>query len=198
MKEKIKFLTVGAIIRSEDKMKKSREIGGTSLEIVKGDITSQKTDAVVNAANKRLAPGGGVAGAIHDAAGPELYEECKKHGSCKTGEAVITDAYELPAHKVIHTVGPVYSGEEEDEKKLRESYRDSLKLAVDEGLKSISFPALSTGAFGYPPEDAAEIAFDEISRFLKKHDDLDLVRMVLYSEEDFKIHEEKLKEFIES
>ncbi len=169
---------------------KKVDIEGSRFEIVQGDITEQETDAVVNAANKRLAPGGGVAGAIHRAAGSELYEECKGLGGCETGEAKITDGYELPADRVIHTVGPVYSGREEDERDLGRSYRNSLQLAVENDIGTVAFPALSTGAFGYPTDEAAEVALEEIEKFLKDNDDLELVRMVLYSEEDYRKHEE--------
>lgn len=174
--------------------KKEVDIKGSKLELVKGDITSQDTDAVVNAANRRLAPGGGVAGAIHRAAGPELYDECKKLGGCETWEAKITKGYDLPAEYVIHTVGPIYSANDMDEKHLRMSYRNCLKMALEKELKSISFPALSTGAFGYPVEEAAEIALEELITFLEDNDEIELIRMVLYSEEDYKIHVEKLDE----
>ncbi len=171
----------------------SFEINNSRLEVVKGDITEQETEAVVNAANKRLAPGGGVAGAIHKAAGPELYEECKKLGGCETGDAKITEGYELPADHVIHTVGPVYSGTDKDERDLRSSYRRSLEVALENGIKRISFPSISTGAFGYPTEEAAEVALDEIKKFLEKNDEIELVRMVLYSEQDHKTYLEKAK-----
>ncbi|MBS3816712.1 MAG: macro domain-containing protein [Candidatus Thermoplasmatota archaeon] len=167
---------------------KKVEINGSIFELVQGDITGQDTEAVVNAANKRLAPGGGVAGAIHRAAGPELYEECKKLGGCETGDAKITKGYELPTEYVIHTVGPVYSGTEKDEEDLRSSYRRSLEVAVKNDVDSVSFPALSTGAFGYPTEEAAEVALDEIKNFLEKDGEIDLVRMVLYGKEDYEIH----------
>ncbi len=169
----------------------SFEINNSRLEVVKGDITKQETDAVVNAANKRLAPGGGVAGAIHKAAGPELYEECKELGGCETGDAKITGGYELPADHVIHTVGPVYSGSDKDEMDLRSSYRRSLEVALENDIESISFPSISTGAFGYPTDEAAEIALDEIKSFLEDNEGIDLVRMVLYSEEDYEIYLEK-------
>lgn len=133
-----------------------KKFGNSRLELVEGDITTQDTEAVVNAANKRLAPGGGVAGAIHRAAGPELWEKCIKLGGCETGEAKITDDYELPASYIIHTVGPVYSGSSEDPKLLALCYRNSLKLAEENDIKSISIPALSTEAFGYPIENVAE------------------------------------------
>lgn len=170
---------------------RSFEIDDSRLELVQGDITEEETDAVVNAANKRLAPGGGVAGAIHNAAGPELYEECKELGGCETGEAKITGGYELPADHVIHTVGPVYSDSEKDETDLRRSYRNSLELAVENDIESISFPSISTGAFGYPTEDAAEVTLDEIKNFLEENDAVGLVRMVLYSDEDYQIYLEK-------
>jgi len=170
---------------------KSIEIDNSRLEIVKGDITDQETDAVVNAANKRLAPGGGVAGAIHRAAGPELYEECKQLGGCETGDAKITGGYRLPAEFVIHTVGPVYSGSEKDEKDLRSSYRRSLEVAVENDIKSVSFPSISTGAFGYPTDEAAKIALDEIKQFLEEDESIELVRMVLYSEQDYETYLEK-------
>ncbi|MEF8873538.1 MAG: O-acetyl-ADP-ribose deacetylase [Candidatus Thermoplasmatota archaeon] len=177
----------------EDKVKR-KKIEDSVLEIAQGDITAQDTEAVVNAANKRLAPGGGVAGAIHNAAGPELYEECKQLGRLETGEAVITDGYELPADHVIHTVGPVYSKKGENERLLRNSYRNSLETAAEKGVESIAFPAISTGAFGYPTEEAAQIALDEIKRFLEKNNDIEQVRMVLYSEEDYKTHAEIIED----
>ncbi|MFW6064681.1 MAG: O-acetyl-ADP-ribose deacetylase [Candidatus Natronoplasma sp.] len=167
------------------------EIKGSRLELVEGDITEQETEAVVNAANKRLAPGGGVAGAIHRAAGPELYEECKKLGGCETGDAKITKGYELPADHVIHTVGPVYSSTEKDEIDLRSSYKRSLEIALENDIESISFPSISTGAFGYPTDEAADIALDEIKRFLQDNEGIDLVRMVLYNDQDYEIYLEK-------
>lgn len=169
-----------------------REVADGQFELVEGDITSQETEAIVNAANKRLAPGGGVAGAIHRAAGPELWEESKQLGGCETGEAKITGGYELPASYVIHTVGPVYSNSPEDPELLEASYRNSLELAAEKGIKSISFPALSTGAFGYPEEEAGEIAVKTIKDFLENHPVPDLVRLVLYGENSFHLHKEIL------
>jgi len=166
------------------------DIENSRFELVKGDITKQDTEAIVNAANKRLAPGGGVAGAIHRSAGPELYEECKKLGVCGTGEAKITKGYNLKADYVIHTVGPVFSGTEKDEIDLRSSYKNSLSLASSENIRSVSFPALSTGAFGYPPKEAAYIAMEEIRKHLESNELPSLVRMVLYSSEDYDIHKE--------
>lgn len=171
----------------------SKKIGKSTLELIQGDITAQDTEAVVNAANKRLAPGGGVAGAIHRAAGPKLWEECRKLGGCETGEAKITKGYNLTAPYVIHTVGPVYSGKEEDPKLLADSYRNSLCVAKEEGIKSISFPALSTGAFGYPVKEAAKIAFETVINFLKETDEVELVRFVLYGNTAFEVHKEVLE-----
>lgn len=172
------------------------KINDNVLELVKGGITAQKTDAIVNAANSRLAPGGGVAGAIHRAAGYELWEECKKLDGCRTGEAKITKGYNLPAPYVIHTVGPVYSSSDDDPILLKASYENSLKLAKEKDLKSISFPALSTGAFGYPKREAAEIAFNTIMNFLRNNKKPNIVRFVLYSERDFNIHKEVLENLL--
>lgn len=169
------------------------KIGKSALEMTKGDITEQDTEAIVNAANKRLAPGGGVAGAIHGAAGPELWEECKKLNGCETGEAKITKGYDLPAPYVIHTVGPVYSGSPEDPNLLASCYRRSLKLAEENDIESVSFPALSTGAFGYPMGEAAEIALKTVVEFLEEGSDIELVRFVLYDSEALSVHEEALK-----
>ena len=169
------------------------KVGKASLELVQGDITAQDTEAVVNAANKQLAPGGGVAGALHRAAGSELWEECKKLGGCETGEAKITRAYKLPNKFVIHTVGPVYSGSEKDVGLLRDSYLNSLKLAEENKIKSISFPALSTGAFGYPANEAACIALQTIIEYLKGNAGIELVRMVLYDDGSFAVHKDVLE-----
>lgn len=169
------------------------EINDSTLELTQGDITKQNTEAIVNAANKRLAPGGGVAGAIHKAAGPELWEECQELGGCATGEAKITNGYNLPAKYVIHTVGPVFSGEQEDQKLLSACYRESIKLAEEKNIDSISFPAISTGAFGYPMEKAAKVALNTIIDYLKTSK-ISLVRLVLYDSKALKIHEDVLRE----
>jgi len=167
---------------------KELKIKNTILVLTIGDITKQETDAIVNAANKKLAPSGGVAGAIHRAAGPKLWEECRKLGGCKTGEAKITKGYNLNAKYIIHTVGPVYSNSQDDPKKLSSCYQECLKLAEASNIKSISFPALSTGYFGYPINKAAGVAFETITNELTKPLNLDLVKFVLYNQKSFDIH----------
>ena len=165
---------------------------GRTVEVVRGDITAQDTDAVVNAANKALAPGGGVAGAIHRAAGEELWAECAKIGGIDTGEAVITRGYQLAAPYVVHTVGPVYGSDEPAAELLARSYRESLRLADEKGLTSIAFPALSTGAFGYPMAEAAEVAFATLLDELAACEHVRLVRLVLRDERDRQRHAEVL------
>jgi O-acetyl-ADP-ribose deacetylase (regulator of RNase III) len=134
----------------------------TLLEVVIGDITEQTTEVVVNAANKYLAPGGGVAGAIHRAVGPGLWAECQLLGGCQTGKAKLTSGHNLNAKFIIHTVGPMYTGSPDDSEKLRSCYRISLNLADRREIKSIAFPAINTGAFGYPIEHAARISLSTV------------------------------------
>lgn len=151
------------------------------IELIEGDITLQDTDAIVNAANTSLLGGGGVDGAIHRAAGPELLAECRTLNGCPTGEAKITKGYRLPARHVIHTVGPVYKdGRHNEPQLLSNCYRNSLKVAVSNGLKSVAFPSISTGAYGYPIEDAAEIALETVGNFLEYHPQLEKVRFCLF------------------
>lgn len=172
--------------------------GERCLEVARGDITAQDTDAVVNAANKALAPGGGVAGAIHRAAGPELWEATRPLGGCETGEARITPGFQLPADYVIHTVGPVYGEDEPAADLLARSYRASLELADAYRLTSVAFPALSTGAFGYPVEEAAGIAAATLMDALPRLDHVRTARMVLRGQRDFDVHADAAREVAES
>ncbi|HZG64484.1 MAG TPA: O-acetyl-ADP-ribose deacetylase [Rubrobacteraceae bacterium] len=157
-------------------------VGGTSLELVQGDITKQDTDAVVNAANSGLSGGGGVDGAIHRAGGPRIMEECREIGGCPTGESRMTSGGNLMARYVIHAVGPVYNnGVSGEDSLLANAYRNSLRLGVEKGLKSVAFPSLSTGAYGYPLREAASIALKTVVEFLKtEQHSLELVRFVLF------------------
>lgn len=158
------------------------KIGASKIELVQGDITQQDTDAIVNAANKTLLGGGGVDGAIHRAAGPELLAECRTLGGCETGDAVITKGYNLKARYVIHTVGPVYGHGGPAVRHLLESaYRNALSLAVKKGLRSIAFPSISTGAYGYPLDEAAETALRTVMASLSEQDRIERVRFVLFS-----------------
>ena len=168
----------------------------TVLELLHGDITQQKVDAIVNAANRGLRGGGGVDGAIHRAGGPAIMQECRRIGGCPTGQAVITTGGRLPAKHVIHAVGPIYGGGCRGEKELLASaYRASVQLAVDHALRSVAFPSISTGAYGYPIRDAARVALSTVAEFLKAHEgSLDLVRFVLFTESDFSVYAEALQE----
>jgi len=150
------------------------------IDIVRGDITTLDVDAIVNAANSTLLGGGGVDGAIHRAAGPELLAECRTLGGCQPGEAKLTRGYRLPARFVIHTVGPVWTGGNRDEAQtLANCYRNSLQLAVENGIKTIAFPAISCGAYRYPIRQAAQIALETTKDFLSSSDTIDKVFFVL-------------------
>jgi O-acetyl-ADP-ribose deacetylase (regulator of RNase III) len=171
---------------------KKVKINGSWLEFMVGDITKQDTDAIVNAANQRLIPGGGVDGAIHRAAGPGLYQECKTLGGCRTGDAKLTRGYNLDSKYVIHTVGPRYSGIKKDKEDLASCYRTSLKIARENNIRSVSFPAISTGVYGYPMDDATAIALSTVIDDLKEKSGVDLVRFVLYDSSAFHIYEKML------
>jgi O-acetyl-ADP-ribose deacetylase len=167
------------------------------IEIVKGDITRLKADAIVNAANSSLTGGGGVDGAIHLAGGPEILEECKKivarQGNCKTGHAVITTAGRLPAKYVIHTVGPVWKGGDEDEAtNLADCYKNSLKLAAEHGCRTVAFPNISTGIFGYPKDEAARIAVKSVIDFFSGSGTIEKVIFVCYEEENYSLLKQAL------
>ena len=162
------------------------------MKILQGDITKFKGDAIVNAANSTLLGGGGVDGAIHRAAGPKLLEECATLGGCETGDAKITKGYNLPAKFVIHTVGPIYRrGSESAPKSLASAYRRSLEVAAERKLKTIAFPAISTGAYGYPIIDATEIAVKTAREFLESHPEIE-VTFVCFSTGDMTVYENEL------
>ncbi|MCK5823445.1 MAG: O-acetyl-ADP-ribose deacetylase [Bacteroidales bacterium] len=163
------------------------------IEIYKGDITKLKVDAIVNAANKTLLGGGGVDGAIHRAAGKELLAECHTLNGCKTGEAKITKAYNLPCKFVIHTVGSVwYGGKNFEEDLLASCYKKSLELAVSNNIKTIAFPNISTGAYGFPKDKAATIAISEIKKFLSVNKSISKIIFATFDEENFKIYKHNL------
>lgn len=163
------------------------------IQVISGDITKVNVDAIVNAANKTLLGGGGVDGAIHWAAGPELLEECRKLNGCETGKAKITKGYQLPAKYVIHTVGPIWRGGNANEDELLAScYRNSLQLAVENKIKTIAFPSISTGAYRFPVKRAAKIAMLEISRFLKENKSIERVFMVCFDKNTMDAYSEAL------
>lgn len=168
---------------------------GVTIEILRGDIASQPDmDAVVNAANARLRIGGGVAGAIHRAAGPGLEEECRPLAPIQPGEAVITGGHDLPNGHVIHCLGPVYGEDEPADELLASCYREALRLAEREGLRSVGFPAVSTGAFGYPLEEAARVALATVWEAAPELESVDRIRFVLFGERALAVHEEALAE----
>ncbi|MFW6122675.1 MAG: O-acetyl-ADP-ribose deacetylase [Thermodesulfobacteriota bacterium] len=175
------------------------KIGPSVLELVEGDITRQDTEAIVNAANEQLRVGGGVDGAINRAGGPKIQEEAHRIGRCPTGQAVITTGGNLKAKYVIHTVGPIYHGGQQGEPELLASaYRESLKLASERGIKSLAFPSLSTGVYGYPVPDAARVALSTVKGYLAQHPEIELVRFVLFGKPTYEAYAEALEEITKS
>ncbi|MDE2867996.1 MAG: O-acetyl-ADP-ribose deacetylase [Chloroflexota bacterium] len=168
-------------------------VGNTRLTLVQGDITLQQVDAIVNAANAALRGGGGVDGAIHRAGGPDIMAECRHIGGCPTGDAVRTTAGRLPANHVVHTVGPVWSGGNAGERDLLASaYRRSLEVAADHGARTVAFPSISTGVYGYPKELAAETALDAVTAALPLLD-LDEVRFVVFGGDDLAVYQQAMR-----
>lgn len=167
----------------------------TRISLARGDITREQVDAIVNAANQTLLGGGGVDGAIHRAAGPDLLAECRTIGGCPTGESRITAGYKLPARHVIHAVGPVWHGGEQGESELLAAcYRSSLQLAVENGVKTIAFPSISTGAYGYPIRQAAAIAIDTVQTFIMEDSSIEEIRFVCFSDVDYLVYRETLQQ----
>lgn len=171
------------------------KVGASTLELVEGDITRQDTDAVVNAANAALRPGGGVDGAIHRAGGPAIEAECRQLRGCPTGEARVTTGGNLKARYVIHTVGPIYrDGSHQEPELLASCYRESLKLASAQAIKSLAFPSISTGVYGYPIEDAARIALKTVADYLAHHPEIERVRLVLFGRAAYEVYAQALAE----
>lgn len=171
----------------------------STLEVVQGDITQQDTEAIGNAANSRLAGGGGVDGAIHRAGGPAIMAELRaKYKGCPTGSAVITGGGNLRAKYVIHAVGPIYSGSSKDAELLSSAYRKSLELCTQHKISSVAFPSISTGVYGYPIEEASRIALKTVRDYLKDHPEIKLVRFVLFDSKTFDLYQEALKELVSS
>jgi O-acetyl-ADP-ribose deacetylase (regulator of RNase III) len=167
-----------------------RESDGVTVECIRGDITSQEdVTAIVNAANAQLRSGGGVAGAIHRAAGPGLEEECRPLAPIRLGEAVMTGGHDLPNRYVIHTLGPVYGQDHPEAELLASCYRNSLALVEANKIESIAFPAISTGVFGYPLEEAAEVALRTVLESAQRLEHVRLIRFVLFGEQDFEVHQ---------
>ncbi|NOZ87136.1 MAG: O-acetyl-ADP-ribose deacetylase [Deltaproteobacteria bacterium] len=162
------------------------------IRLVEGDITKLDVDAIVNAANKSLLGGGGVDGAIHRAAGPGLLAECRTLNGCETGDAKITRGYNLPARHVIHTVGPVYTGSQRDRDLLASCYRRALMVALENGCKTIAFPGISTGVYGYPKNEACKIAFDTVETFLHEHPGIDEVIFCQFGRQAQELYEKEM------
>ena len=174
-----------------------RAVHGVTVECVRGDITSQEdVVAIVNAANAELRSGGGVAGAIHRAAGPGLEEEARPLAPIRPGQAVITGGHDLPNRYVIHALGPVYGRDRPEAEVLAKCYRHSLALAEEHGIDSVAFPAISTGVFGYPVEEAARVSLGTVMEDTEQLKSVRLVRFVLFGEEDFEVHERVLSEIL--
>lgn len=168
------------------------------MQLILGDITRQRVDAIVNAANSSLLGGGGVDGAIHRAAGPKLLEICRRIGGCPTGEARITPGFNLPAHYVVHTVGPIWRGGGHDEDRLLAScYRNSMRIAHESGVHSIAFPSISTGIYQFPLERAARIAVGELQEAAERYPEITVIRVVAFSKETWDAYERAIEESID-
>lgn len=172
-------------------------VGASVVELIQGDITRQDTEAIANAANSALMGGGGVDGAIHRAGGPDIMDELKrKYSGCPTGSAVITHGGKLKAAYVIHAVGPRYRGKPDDRKLLENAYLSSLRLCSEHKIRSIAFPSISTGIYGYPVEEASEISLKIIIEYLKYHPEIQLVQFVLFNKKTYNAYEKSLKDLL--
>jgi len=170
------------------------KIKETTVSIKMGDITKESVDAIVNAANSGLRGGGGVDGAIHRAGGPKIMEECRKIGGCPPGQAVLTTGGNLSARYVIHTVGPIYrGGQRGEEETLQNAYVNSLSLASQNSIRSLAFPSISTGVYGYPIEKAAQVVLKTCLQYIEEHQDFDVVNFVLFSQKDYDVYAKTLK-----
>ncbi len=170
------------------------KVGSATIAVVQGDITKEQVDAIVNAANSGLRGGGGVDGAIHRAGGPAIMAECRKLGGCETGDAKITTGGDLPAKHVIHAVGPIYrNGKHGEPELLASCYRRSLEIATAHDLRSVAFPAISCGVYGYPLQDAARIAVSTVHGYLSTHENIELVRFVLFTPDAFETFQQALQ-----
>jgi O-acetyl-ADP-ribose deacetylase (regulator of RNase III) len=189
-------------MRGERRIPVKIQVGQAELELVEGDITKQDTEAIVNAANNSLLGGGGVDGAIHRAGGPQILAECRKLGGCETGEAKITTGGRLPARYVIHTVGPVYwqEGAERCAELLASAYRRSLDVAAEHRVGSVAFPSISTGAYGYPIDEAASIALRAVIEYLtiREESSIRTVRFVLYGKPAYQVYQRALVHLLDS
>lgn len=173
-----------------------RTIGSATVTVIQGDITKEKVDAIVNAANTTLLGGGGVDGAVHRAGGPAILAECKKLGGCATGDAKITTGGNMPARHVIHTVGPVYrDGKHGEPELLASCFRRSMEVATQNGLKSIAFPAVSCGVYGYPLSDAAQVAVETVAAFLEESSGIETVRFVMFTTDTYEAFKEAVEAF---
>jgi O-acetyl-ADP-ribose deacetylase (regulator of RNase III) len=191
----VRFCGMSVLMLSFDREEEARMSVFDKMRLVQGDITKEDVHAIVNAANQSLLGGGGVDGAIHRAAGPELLEECRTLGGCETGDAKLTKGYRLKARHVIHTVGPVYkTGKSGEPEKLASCYRKSLEAATANGVATLAFPAISCGVYGYPIREASRIALGTVADYCNDHPEIEEVRFVLFADKDLAVYQDAFEE----